>query len=461
MLVNKITIDNVEESMSYKSVSLFVVICLCLLGCNNSSTSNLDSAINHTDSNISGELNLFVATDLHYLSPSLHDNGEAFHTYIKSGDSKLLHYSEQLLDAWITQVIHAQPEAVIISGDLTNNGEKLSHHELAKKLRQIEAAGSEVYVIPGNHDILNPWARSFKNDKQYITDHITEKEFASIYKNFGYDKALSIDKHSLSYVAQVSNELWLLMLDTSKYDHNMRLGYPQTDGELSKETLSWVKENGELAQKNNAKIITVMHHNLIDHSDFSNMGFTLNNDDQLFDILHQQSISLTLSGHLHIQDIRSKKGVYDIATSAFVVYPYHFGVIHFTPELASFSYHTEKIDVDGWSRLIGSSNPDLLQFNDYGQNFFITHSYDKAFKSLEGQGYSDEERNSMAEAMSAINLYYFAGRGEEISQELFESSGVNLWRNATSQFIKDYVLSMLRSSGNHNSLRFSLKHNEE
>jgi hypothetical protein len=41
----------------------------------------------------------YIATDLHYLSPSLHDNGEAFQTFIKNGDSKMLNYSEELLVA--------------------------------------------------------------------------------------------------------------------------------------------------------------------------------------------------------------------------------------------------------------------------------------------------------------------------------------------------------------------------
>lgn len=208
--------------MNHKSFLSFVLVCFCLLGCRN--TSHIDTITFPAESNVSSELHLYVATDLHYLSPSLHDNGEAFHTYIKSGDSKLLHYSEQLTDAWIAQVIHAQPKAVILSGDLTNNGEKISHRELASKLNQIEDAGIEVYVIPGNHDILNPWARSFKGDKQYVADYITSKEFVSIYKKFGYDKALSIDNNSLSYVAKVSNELWLLMLDTSKHDNNIKLG---------------------------------------------------------------------------------------------------------------------------------------------------------------------------------------------------------------------------------------------
>ncbi|MNJ81456.1 hypothetical protein D3C77_802750 [compost metagenome] len=58
--------------------------------------------------------------------------------------------------------------------------------------------------------------------------------------------------------------------------------------------------------------------------------------------------------------------------------------------------------------------------------------------------------------MSAINLYYFAGRGREMSQELIQSEGMQLWRSANSQFIRDYVLSMLESTHNNNDLQLSL-----
>ena len=41
---------------------------------------------------------------------------------------------------------------LILSGDLTNNGEKESHIDIAEKLKEIEKNGTAVYVIPGNHE---------------------------------------------------------------------------------------------------------------------------------------------------------------------------------------------------------------------------------------------------------------------------------------------------------------------
>ena len=89
-----------------------------------------------------------------------------------------------------------------LSGDLTNNGEKKSHQKLANLLGEIERSGkTKVLVIPGNHDIDNPWARSFEGDKQVLADSVSPKEFTKIYGDFGYKEAISRDKKTLSYLA--------------------------------------------------------------------------------------------------------------------------------------------------------------------------------------------------------------------------------------------------------------------
>ena len=43
-------------------------------------------------------------------------------------------------------------DGLILSGDLTFNGEKKSHEELAEKFKKVEKSGAPVMVIPGNHD---------------------------------------------------------------------------------------------------------------------------------------------------------------------------------------------------------------------------------------------------------------------------------------------------------------------
>lgn len=86
-------------------------------------------------------LTLFVATDLHYLAPELTDNGSTFEQMIARGDGKVMAYSEEIANAFVAQVISRHPDALILSGDLTFNGERTSHEALADKLSRVTAAG--------------------------------------------------------------------------------------------------------------------------------------------------------------------------------------------------------------------------------------------------------------------------------------------------------------------------------
>ena len=80
---------------------------------------------------------------------------------------------EKWWNMWIPSQTHfwrkrteKQPDALILSGDLTQNGEKVNHEELAKKLRLLESQGVPVVVIPGNHDINHPSAASFEGTEK-------------------------------------------------------------------------------------------------------------------------------------------------------------------------------------------------------------------------------------------------------------------------------------------------------
>lgn len=84
-----------------------------------------------------GILNIMIATDLHYLSKSINDGGEAFSKMMAKGDGKVMKYIEEIVDAFVLEVINRKPDALLLLGDLTFNGERVSHMELAIKLREI------------------------------------------------------------------------------------------------------------------------------------------------------------------------------------------------------------------------------------------------------------------------------------------------------------------------------------
>ena len=183
---------------------------------------------------------------------------------VESGDGRVLQYGWEILDAFIDDVVEQKPDLVILTGDLTMNGEKQSHEELAQKLETLSENGIEVAVIPGNHDINNPYARKFTSDGTVKTDSITADEFAQIYSDFGYVAADSRDPASLSYLYKLDDYYWLLMLDSCQYDPVNRVG-----GMIRGETYDWMEKQLESAWEEGAQVITVSHHNLLDQSGVS------------------------------------------------------------------------------------------------------------------------------------------------------------------------------------------------
>lgn len=150
------------------AVPIVIIIIFILAGCARST-----SAVKIKSGR---ELTFFVASDVHYLAESLTDRGEAYQKFITSSDGRQLNYISEIMDAFSNDIKKKKADVLIVSGDLTTNGEKKSHKEFAEKLKKIEESGTSVFVIPGNHDILNPFARSFRGSEQYVADYINEKD---------------------------------------------------------------------------------------------------------------------------------------------------------------------------------------------------------------------------------------------------------------------------------------------
>ncbi len=436
------------KNRRYFSVLYIVLITLLMVGCKSDSIASVPEIID------SGEdISIFVATDIHYLATGLNDHGKAFETYFAAGDGKQLNYVDEIFSSFMLDIEMKKPDILVISGDLTNNGEKESHMNMASKLANIEKkTGTRVFVIPGNHDIQNPWARGFQGEEQYITDSISANEFANIYNEFGYGEAVVRDESSLSYLAKPSKDVWLLMLDTSVYKNNYKYGSPATFGEISEETYNWIRECSGLAKKSNAKIVTVMHHNLLDHNMVLNYGFTLDDNEEAIKVFKECGINLVLSGHIHMQDIKSTKEesdpIYDIATSSLAVYPVQYGILKYQPT-QGFDYSTSQVDVEGWAEKVRKKDNNLLNFIEYNREFFSNTSYQKAYDSLTEVGiYKEEDKKLMAETMSLLNLNYFAGTTSSVRDRVVKTKGYKLWRKASEpETLTNYVNSMVYTYG--------------
>lgn len=396
------------------------------------------------------ELSFFITTDIHYLANSLNDHGEAFKMFVDMGDGKQQDYIDELTEAFINDIEKKKPQVLIISGDLTNNGEKESHLELSKKLKRIEALGTEVYVIPGNHDIMNPHARRFEGSEQYKVDSISDKDFSRIYGDFGYKEAISRDKTTLSYLAAPSEDTWFLMVDTNQYMNNKKNNAPQTDGVINTETFQWIKQCVDLAKEKNAKVIPVMHHNIMNHSEIIRKGYTLNNSQEALNLFQSYGLDLVFSGHIHVQDISSykngEKPIYEIVNSSFAVYPQQYGVFKYSPG-KGYDYSTSIVDVEGWSKEKGITDENLNNFRDYAKTHFGNKAFDKALWNLVGsKDFTTEEVEKMCETISILNLNYFAGTQNQITEEVLNSEGYKLWQRDAGSFYKRYINSMIRDN---------------
>jgi 3',5'-cyclic AMP phosphodiesterase CpdA len=401
------------------------------------------------------EVTFFVATDTHYLAESLTDAGQAFQKFVNEGDGKELNYISEIMDAFANDIKKQQPEILIISGDLTSNGEKKSHLELAKRLQEIEKSGTSVYVIPGNHDILNPYARGFKDTKQYMAEYISDKDFSNIYGSYGYKEAISRDKTTLSYLAAPSEDVWLLMLDTAQYENNEALGYPQLDGRIASGTIDWIKQCSDLAKSEGAQLIAVMHHSLLKHSEVVTEGFTINNSEEAIQLFQQSGIQLALSGHIHLQDIKhykSDKGsIYDAATACISVYPQKYGILKYSPK-NGIEYNTASVDVDGWSKEIGIADKNLNNFRERSRKVYGDRIYSRIVSRLAiTDMYSSGELMLMGDIYRTLYLRNYEGAAEIGTEEIKNSPGYKLWLSAGAVPLQRNVLRLVDINAENNN----------
>ena len=81
------------------------------------------------------EKKIVVATDMHYFAEKLAGNRcDSFVGMARGGDGRVLEYGWEVMDAFLDDMKKEDPDLLILSGDLTLDGEKASHEELAELL---------------------------------------------------------------------------------------------------------------------------------------------------------------------------------------------------------------------------------------------------------------------------------------------------------------------------------------
>lgn len=357
-------------------VFLLVLLIFC-------SYSNWNKTEYASDNRKEEPLVLWIASYLHFLSPELTDGGALFTRMVESGDGKMVGQSEEIVNAFLEAASEKKPDALILSGDLTFNGERKSLDVLADKLDTLQKAGIPVLVIPGNHDIESSYAYRYIEDTAESTNPITEKDFKEICGSFGYDAAVSRDKDSFSYLYQLSKDLGILLLDANTVN---------APGEIGQESLSWLEKQLQWAEEQGMKIISVSHQNLLPQNDLLSIGFTIYNNSQVFDLLEKYGVKAHFSGHSHIWHDETKNGLTDTAVGSLTVTPLGYAVaeINNTGEV---SCHQERLNI----------------LQDVSRDFFDTLTERKVRASLSGLSLDEEVKEKMLNFTVAVNRDYFSG----------------------------------------------------
>jgi len=397
-----------------------------------------------------------IASDLHYQSPLMTDFGEAFQNFVRNDDGKVVEYVDSITDAFLAETAGKQPDALILSGDLTQNGEKVNHEELAKKLRLLESQGVPVVVIPGNHDINHPSAASFEGTEKKKADDINAEEFYSIYREFGYDEAMDRDESSLSYIYQADDRYWLMMLDSCQYDPENKIG-----GRIRKETLLWMEKWLEKAREEQVMVIPVAHHNLLKESTLYPEDCTLENAVQVIDLLEQYGLPVYISGHLHLQRVKKhgnggpsqaeeSYGIYEIVSDSMVIPPCQYGELRWQED-GSVQYETCPVDVAGWAASQGITDENLLNFPQYSGDFLIETVQNQVYGAL--SAIPNDRKFHMAKLYGQINSAYCAGTAVN-RRDVKENQMYFYWNRylGTSEWYEN-LQAMIKDTGkDHNSL---------
>jgi len=283
---------------------------------------------------------MVVLSDTHVMAPGLVvSDGTAWQNEL-ARDRKLLDYSQEVFDVLIETLLSEKPDMLLITGDLTKDGELQSHQYVAGQLDRLCEAGIKTFVIPGNHDLGTSHALVFDGEQSSRAEVADRQQFAELYRRHGYGADAVRDEASLSYCCEPADGLVLIGIDSG------------SGGSLPESTLQWACQQASRASRQGKRVMAMMHHALLPH---------FNGEEQLVPMsvvqdyetvrnrLADAGVQVVLSGHIHISDIAKdynadlSRSVYDISTGSTVTYPCDYRRLTLSDDRRQLSVTTSRI----------------------------------------------------------------------------------------------------------------------
>ena len=273
-----------------------------------------------------------VVSDPHVMASDLLESGaetQSAWTSYYAGQRKMLPESAGLFTQFV-EAVKSNADIVLVTGDLTKDGEQTSHEFVRTQLATLTAAGKKVFVIPGNHDLGEEGNHA--------------SNFAAFYDGFGYGTGSTVDENgSLSYVAEPVEGLVLLGIDSHT-------------GSVPSATLTWLCNQANTASAQGKQVIAMMHHPLIEHiKGASNYipTYTVGNPTAVRDALIDAGVKVILTGHFHTSDIAydwnddEANGIYDINTGSLISYPCDYRMLTLSQDMQTLDVATSSLNPAG------------------------------------------------------------------------------------------------------------------
>jgi len=425
------------------TITFFVLASISLVACSAGPSFRYESdssirALTEKEAPLYPETSFIVFSDPHTYAPELGIEGKALEYYL-ANDRKLLKESTEILDSVIEAIKAEKASFVIVSGDLTKDGELASHEVFAGYLSQLEASGKQVYIVPGNHDIQNSRAFKYVGDKTERVPTVTPEEFARIYSEYGYQEALYRDTGSLSYVAEPQAGLWLLALDSCRYAEQTENSEPITDGRFSSKTLHWIEEMLMAAAKQDKAVIAMLHHGIVEHFQGQEKyagEYLLDDYAAMSKLLAAYNVRLVFTGHYHSQDITVKRGpkankfVFDIETGSLVTYPSPYRLVSITA--------SQRVIVQTQHVTSIRTHPD--DFQEYSLAYTESGVTKIAARAIRNFGIGQAEAENIGQQVAQAFIAHYAGdESLPAGQEAISTHGLSLLGRVIVTFRKGLI----------------------
>lgn len=288
-------------------------------------------------------LKIAVMSDSHYLSPTMIRAGEDYTNDLNS-DRKMLSESSAIIDKMLETVEQDAPDVLLISGDLTKDGELECHEGMAEKLKALQKKlpGLKIYVVPGNHDIRNSNGKNFNtaDGKAVAATRTHPEDFKRVYDFIYSDETVIAtftppegkEAGGLSYVARPAEGYTVIAMDTCRYSaDNTESGKDEheTSGAISAELEQWVIEQAAAAKARGDVVIGLEHHGLVEHFSMESTlmpMYLVKNYDRIATEYADAGMNVVFTGHMHASDIsalttENGNTLYDIETGSALTYP--------------------------------------------------------------------------------------------------------------------------------------------